>query len=1456
MLLGGGLTSVTGSGTGSGHPAPTSGAATAALPGSSPTPAANGTNSTNGTVDLVTGHFFNVNTSMAVPPSMNSSICEERSYHYNFTTELFNEYLQYCLGGPQNPSVVHLGPTTIGAGFSNLTSRTPQASCLGVNNTTLGITSGVAFQTSSNSGQTWENQTYISTGSCRYVQAYEPSFAASSGTIYGAFVESNFTNPNASLPPMMPQMYAPRLQTRLAFTESTDGGASFSVAAPILPAGTSNVSYPEVAAYGQTVYVVYTDTVNTTNATLSPGLTVYGASTAYPTAVEFVYSQNGGANWSGPIRLPGLNASDYYTAGSPAIAVNATGAIAVSYATNRSCIDYYGLCYYYGDSIVVSTSSTNGTTWSAPVVVGKLAGELPCRYYDEVGTYGCLAGNFEWGPRSTIAFDPNQPSRLYVAWIGADYTWTTGNSSGEGGTSTTANFGFGSALYAAVSTNGGLNWTQDVVKMPTSSTGYDYDMILSPDITVGASGRVYLSYTWLNETYCAGAGCSFSYAPSYWIAESTNGLTWSNYITYVATGVYYYEFTYDWTGLTSATTVLANGPVSIYSAGLGYTFTYFYTDNLTHSPPIYNYYYNYSYSSELIDAYPSTSSPISVSFASSGLPKNMTWKLDLSGNDYSTNATTVEVTNVPVGASLYIIVPQIVPPHTGWTELIATVAGGSPDAFYHNTTVAVNFSYNFGVAFHITPWGMSGVSSTSFVFTYLEVYITYQGSTYYLELYQEYYAGTLYSGNYEYPAFPWYFPQGTSYSMSTILDDYTGLPVSYVFGSGNGSASGVPSQVSMDINGPINETYDVGAIGFYNVSFVPQGLATGTPYYFTFDGTAYNATAPAAVYVPDIVTGAYPLVDVYALPSNATGWIYYASNLSSEVQVPLQVSVALNFTTQVDVQAAAGTVSFEASHLSSGSYWQMTFNGTTYASTTPWINVTAHPGTYGVGASPVDAALNESTAYTPQSFGPTLTVSTGSTYVIDYALSYRVDISSSAGGTVTGAGARWATPGSTASYVATPSANYQYLGWAGSGNGSYSGPSTYANITVNSPISETARFQALPANRFPLAITETGLPNGTLWTVDLNGTGYSTNQSVLVINDLYSCSAGTQGQYPVSVPYVYVNGSAGVRYLASGFPSTTCTTGTTSLTISFETQYLVTPQSGGGGTAYATVGGLAATTATWVKSGVPVSLSANAAQGYQFAGWLGTGLGSYTGSQADQVITPYGPISELALFTPIVVPPPPRYTVSFTLGSSLEAGTTWSVTFNGTTYATSGPSINISGLLANTYALRVGSIYSPDRTAAYAPHSLPSSLTVSGNLTTTVLYSTAYRVEIASSAGGTVGPLGTAYDPTGQTISLTAVPIAGYEFVGWVGNGSGSYTGTNPNGTATVSGAISEVATFVPIPAPAPAAHTNFLTSILGIAVLAVVGLAIGLGIGLVAFRRRRAPPAAPAEWTGEGGSP
>jgi sugar lactone lactonase YvrE len=54
----------------------------------------------------------------------------------------------------------------------------------------------------------------------------------------------------------------------------------------------------------------------------------------------------------------------------------------------------------------------------------------------------------------------------------------------------------------------------------------------------------------------------------------------------------------------------------------------------------------------------------------------------------------------------------------------------------------------------------------------------------------------------------------------------------------------------------------------------------------------------------------------------------------------------------------------------------------------------------------------------------------------------------------------WFQSGSSASISATPSQGYRFTGWTGTGTASYTGPNNPATITVNSPVAETAVFEA------------------------------------------------------------------------------------------------------------------------------------------------------------------------------------------------------------------------------------------------------------------------------------------------------------------------------------------------------------------------------------------------------------
>lgn len=1412
---------------------------TPAAVSSTPHVAAGGNGS--GNITEENGTFFSTNSYFA-PDNTSNLACSGESDYYNYGTFQESFLDQYCNSGPQTPSLVTISGNTVGLGYSTLTNLTPASYCIPANATNMTATSTVVWQLSNNGGQSWDQPLYVANSTCTYVNALEPSFAISStGTIYGAFVQenqtqiqySNVSGINGSEAPF-PFNYGNRSADALGFIYSTTNGTSFTNVSTLTVSGDANIVDPEVATYGDTVYILYE---NDSNGSVSLPSNVYGANWTNPISLNLIYTTDNGATWSGPFTLPGENASMYYTTEGASIAVNSLGEVGVSYVTNRTCDNILGYCYDYGGSVVVVTSTTNGSSWSPISQVTPFAGELSCGFEHFVPPYyfDCSQNLFEWGPTTSIAFSPIDPSTLYVAWTASYYTWSNSGGGGEGGGGGTANIGYGSALFDAVSLNNASTWTQSIIQEPISSTGYDEDQVIDPTLTVSpTTGEVYVSYTYVNETYCY-AGCNpvFSEHTSYWIGESANGLQWSSYPAAVSPVDYFYAVE-TFVGQTSAIALTTQGPVGVWSEAQNEFFTSGFAENTSQSPIHYYYWDNETYYSSLVAAFPATNAPVVVNFTENGLSPNETWGFTLSGNVYSANTTTIQIEDVPFASTVYFQAGNEPSSHGGWSELVPEASIGESAFFYYNQTVWVNYTLFYGWAASYNPVAPTPVS-TGFAEVFLDFYWDTVYGDFYIEYYSEYFSGNWYNGSYQSSPFPWYLPVNTSLDLSGGID--SNVPVSYIFGSGNGSYTGLPSNAVATLFGPINESFFIGALGVYSVTFEESGLPSGTAYSFTFDGTTYSTTAPSNVVVPNVYTGEYSLTNISAT-SNTAGWEYFGSYPGGEVEIPLTPVVTLNFTTYVDVGASAGSVSLHAVGLAAGDFWQATFNGTTYGSSTPWINLTAHPGTYLVSALPVAVALNDSTAYTPTGFGPSLSVTTGSTYDVNYALSYRVQIAASAGGTVSGLGSHWESSGSALSFHATAGANYNFLGWTGMGSGAYSGTSTYANFTVGGPISETANFQPLPQDRYNLTVTETGLPTGTSWTVDLNGSGYSSSVPTEIIPDLYACTAGAQAQYSFSVPYVYVNGTSGVRYVGSGFPSSTCTTGTTTVNIVFHAQYLVTPSISGPGSI--TENGVPSAQAAWVDNGSSISLSASPNLNANFDGWVGLGSGSYSGPNNVATVIPTGPVSEVATFSPQVAPPPVEYTLGFQEVTSFVPGTVWAVTVNGVPYDPSSPTFNITGLSPGTVTISVGTAYSPDSTVKYTPKAPPTSWDLTANHTLQLAYAVSYQVALSAGAGGTISPsTGSAYYASGSTVELVATAASGYVFVGWAGSGTGAYTGNLAVYNVTVTGSFSEVAAFAHAPSTSSGSSGSWITSTAGIAVLAVVGLVVGVGAGYVLFGRK-----------------
>ena len=77
----------------------------------------------------------------------------------------------------------------------------------------------------------------------------------------------------------------------------------------------------------------------------------------------------------------------------------------------------------------------------------------------------------------------------------------------------------------------------------------------------------------------------------------------------------------------------------------------------------------------------------------------------------------------------------------------------------------------------------------------------------------------------------------------------------------------------------------------------------------------------------------------------------------------------------------------------------------------------------------------------------------------------------------------------------------------------------------------------------------------------------------------------------------------------------------------------------------------------------------------------------------------------------------------------------------------------------------------------------------------TATFRTQYFLTMTHGTGGTVKP-GSGWKNSGAAVSISATPATGYSFGNWAGSGAGSYSGSNNPASITMSGPITEAATF------------------------------------------------------------
>ena len=331
--------------------------------------------------------------------------------------------------------------------------------------------------------------------------------------------------------------------------------------------------------------------------------------------------------------------------------------------------------------------------------------------------------------------------------------------------------------------------------------------------------------------------------------------------------------------------------------------------------------------------------------------------------------------------------------------------------------------------------------------------------------------------------------------------------------------------------------------------------------------------------------------------------------------------------------------------------------------------------------------------------------------------------------------------------------------------------------TATPTATATATPTPTPTPTPTVQVTVQTAPLGLAFTVD--GTTYSSTQT-------FSWARGSSHTISTISPQ---NGATGVRFVwsrwsdSSGLSHTVAPTTNTTYTATFTTQYYLTMVAGTGGTV--------SPTSQWKNSGATVSITAtptnNTQVSYSFAGWTGSGTGSYSGTNNPASITMNGPITENAAFT--------QNPVQVTVQTN-QAGRTFTV--DGTPYTAAqsfswqpGSSHTIATTSPQSGGTGVQYVWTRWSDNGAISHTAAPTT----NTTYTATFTTQYYLTISHGTAGTVSPA-SGWRNSGAAVSISATPATGYSFSNWTGNGAGSYSGTNNPASITMNGPVTEMATF------------------------------------------------------------
>jgi len=448
----------------------------------------------------------------------------------------------------------------------------------------------------------------------------------------------------------------------------------------------------------------------------------------------------------------------------------------------------------------------------------------------------------------------------------------------------------------------------------------------------------------------------------------------------------------------------------------------------------------------------------------------------------------------------------------------------------------------------------------------------------------------------------------------------------------------------------------------FSVEFSESGLPSGSAWYVNLsNGQDFSSYSDYIIF--------YEPNGSYSFNVNSNNKDYYTYPYGSFVVDGNYNWVQLIFKLQTYL------VEFIENGLPPGTIWSVTLNGTSIYSNDSIIYFNLPDGNYNYTAEPF--MYINSARYVSESRPGILTVNGSNVDInITYARQYYVNfvIDPSVGGYIAESSG-WYNTSSTVFIRAIPYQGYLFSSWIGTGNGSYSGVSNPASITINGPITEEANFIKI----YQVTFVETGLPSGTTWYLNLSDGGSFSSRSNTIVINLPNGS------------YSYDTSTTSKEYEPSQ-PIGTFTVSGTNFELSIRFNIVTYPVT-------FTESGLSPGTSWSVKLNGLTETSTNATLTFNEPNgtysYVISGISGYRTNAYSGIINVNGnPVSISTIWTTVTYP----ITIS---ENGIPTGTSWSATLTGTTF--NGQYINVT-LSSTTNTITFNE---PNGTYSYTIH-LPS----------------------------------------------------------------------------------------------------------------------------------------------------